>query len=123
MPGYSDTAARQALDALGGSLPGSPVNVLAFVSMHTADPGTTGASEAAGGSYAAQACSWNNAATRSKTNSSALTFSTDLDVLTHFATRNQAAASGATHGISGALGSSVSAATVTVAAGALTISA
>lgn len=124
MPGYSVTAANQALDALGGSLPGSPVNVLGFTSLHTADPGTTGASEQTGGGYAAQATTWNNAASRSKTNSSALTFSTTgSSASTHFMTRNQAAASGATYGISGALSSSVTAVTVTVAAGALTLSA
>lgn len=31
---------------------------LAYLSVHTADPGTTGASEATGGSYARQANSW-----------------------------------------------------------------
>lgn len=31
---------------------------LAYISIHTADPGATGTSEAAGGSYARQAASW-----------------------------------------------------------------
>lgn len=116
MPGASVTARNQALDGLA-----TPVNVLSHVSLHTADPGTTGASEAAGGGYAAQAASWNAAASGAKTNSAGMSFTTDLDVITHFATRNQAAAAGATHGVSGALSSSVTAASITVAAGALSL--
>lgn len=118
MPGYSVTAANQALDALAGGA----VNVLAFVSLHTADPGTTGASETSGGSYARQACSWNAAASRAKTNSSALTFSTTgASAMTHFGTAS--AVSAGTFGISGALTSSVTATSITVAAGALSLSA
>lgn len=40
---------------------------LAYLSIHTADPSTTGASEAAGGSYARQALSWGSAAAGSIT--------------------------------------------------------
>ncbi len=35
--------------------------VAAYVSMHTADPGSTGASEASGGSYARKAPTWGSA--------------------------------------------------------------
>lgn len=121
--GASVTARNQALDGIGGSLPGSPVNTLGFVSLHTADPGTTGANEnPATGGYAAQACAWNNASAGSKTNSSTLTFADDgAGPLTHFATRNQAAAAGATHGVSGALSSQITATSITVAPGALTV--
>lgn len=115
MPGYSPTAANQALDALSGGA----VNVLGFVQLNTADPGTTGASEAAS---ARQACTWNPASGRSKTNSSALTFAPSAGVAnTHFSTWS--AATAGTFGISGALTSAVTAASVTVAAGALTLSA
>lgn len=116
MPGYSVTAANQALDALSGGT----TNVLAFVNLNTADPGTTGASEA---TSTRQACSWNAAASRSKTNSSALTFTGQAagTACTHFSTWS--ASTAGTFGISGALTSSVTAATITVAAGALTLSA
>jgi hypothetical protein len=118
MPGYSVTAANQALD----SLTGGTTNVAAFVSLHTADPGTTGASEATGGGYARQACTWNAASSRAKTNSTVLTFTTTGSTAnTHFGTSS--AVSAGTFGISGALTSSVTAVTVTVAAAALSISA
>jgi hypothetical protein len=116
MPGYSVTAANQALDSLSGGT----TNVLAFVQLNTADPGTTGASEA---TSTRQACSWNAAASRAKTNSSALTFTgqSATTANTHFSTWS--AATAGTFGISGALSSSVTAATVTVAAGALSLGA
>jgi hypothetical protein len=118
MPGYSVTAANQALDALSGGT----TNVLAFVSLHTADPGTTGASEATGGGYARQSCSWNSAASRAKTNSTALTFTTTGSTAnSHFGTSS--AVSAGTFGISGALTSSVTAVTITVASGALSLGA
>lgn len=122
MPGYSVTAANQALDALGGALPGTPVNTLAFTQLHIGDPGTTGANES---TATAQATTWNNASARAKTNSSALTWTGQAagTPVTHFMTRNQAATAGATYGISGALTSAVSAATITAAAGSLSLSA
>lgn len=114
MPGYSVTAANQALDALAGGT----TNVLAFVNLNTADPGTTGASES---SFTRQACSWNAASSRSKTNSSSLSFSGSSQTLTHFSTWS--ASTAGTFGMSGALTSSVTAASVTIAAGGLTLSA
>ncbi len=119
MPGYSVTYANQALDAGTGALPGTPVNVLAFTNLNTADPGTTGASESAS---ARQATSWNNAANRQKTNSAALTYAPAAGVAnTHFSTWS--AVTAGTFGISGALSSSVTAASVTAAAGAFALSA
>jgi hypothetical protein len=119
VPGYSTTYANQALDAGGGSLPGTPVNVLAFTNLNTADPGTTGASES---TATRQATTWNNAASRAKTNSSALTLTPSAGVAnTHFSTWS--AATAGTFGISGALASSVTAATVTIASGALSLGA
>lgn len=119
MPGYSATAANQALDALGAVLT-TPTNVLTHTNLNIADPGTTGASEAAS---ARQATTWNAAAARAKTNSSALTFTGQVATTanTHFSTWS--AVTAGTFGISGALGSAVTAATITVAAGALSLSA
>lgn len=116
MPGYSVTAANQALDALSGGT----TNVLAFVNLNTADPGTTGASEA---TSARQACTWNAAASRAKTNSSALTFTGQAAATAHTHFSTWSAVTAGTFGISGALGSSVTAATITVAAGALSLGA
>lgn len=115
MPGYSVTAANQALDSLSGGT----VNVLAFTQLNTADPGTTGASES---TATRQATTWNAAAARSKTNATALTFAPSAGVAnTHFSTWS--AVTAGTFGISGALASSVTAASVTCAAGSLTLSA
>ena len=113
-------ATNQALNGLDAS--GTPTNLMAFVSLHTATPLTTGASEATGGGYARQACSWNAASAGSKTNSSSLTFTTTgATPNTHFGTSSLVSAG--VYGIGGALGSSVTAVTVTVAPGALTVSA
>lgn len=40
-------------------------NVAAYASLHTADPGTTGASECSGGAYARQAVTWGSPASGS----------------------------------------------------------
>lgn len=53
---------------LNAALDGA-VATTAFLSIHTADPGTTGASEVSGGSYARQAVSWSAAASGVKSNS------------------------------------------------------
>lgn len=119
MPGYSVTYANQALDAGTGALPGTPVNVLAFTNLNTADPGSTGASES---TSTRQATTWNNAANRQKTNSAAMTFSPSAGVAnTAFSTWS--AVTAGTFGISGNLTSQVTAASVTAAAGALVLSA
>lgn len=113
-------ATNQALNGLDAS--GTPTNLMAFVSLHTASPGLNGANEATGGGYARQACAWNAASAGSKTNSSALTFTTaGSTAMTHFGT-NSASTAGI-YGIGGALNSSVTAVTITVAAGAITLSA
>lgn len=114
----SVTAENQSLDGLSGGA----VNLLADVSLHTATPGTNGANEnAATGGYARQACSWNAASGGSKTNSSALTFTTLGTVpVTHFGTWS--AATAGTYGMGGALTTAVTATTITIAAGAITLS-
>jgi hypothetical protein len=117
--GTSVQARNQALDGMGGTL-NTPVNVLAFAQLNIGDPGTTGANEA---TSTRQACSWNNAASSAKTNSSALSFTGQAGgtPCTHFSTWS--ASTAGTFGIGGSLGSSVTAATITVAAGALSLSA
>jgi hypothetical protein len=119
----STTACNQALNGLDAS--GSPTNLLLAVALHTATTSTTGASENANsGSYARQACSWNAASSGSKTNSSSLTFTTAGSVaVTHFGGWSSATYGAGTFGIGGALSSSVTAVTITIAAGALTLSA
>lgn len=124
----SINAANQALNGLDAS--GTPTNLMAFVSFHSASPGApalgaAGANENANtGSYARQACSWNAASAGSKTNSSSLTFSTAGSVaVTHFGTSSVVTHNTGPFGIGGALGSSVTAVTITVAPGALTLSA
>lgn len=56
-------------------------------SMHTADPGTTGASEVSGGSYARQAITWQDASGGSKTLTATVTFQIPPSVtITHSGT-------------------------------------
>lgn len=118
----SATAENAALNGLDGT---GSTNVIPDVSLHTASPGTTGANENANtGSYARQACSWNAASGGSKTNSTALTFSTAGSVaVTHFGTWSSATYGAGNYAIGGALTASVTAASITVAAGAITLSA
>lgn len=112
----STTAENQALDGLSGGT----TNVLAFVQLHTASPSTTGANEMA--SVTRLACSWNAASSGAKTNSTALTFTTPgSSAATHFGTFS--AVTSGTYGIGGAFTSSVTAVTITVAAGALSLGA
>lgn len=115
----AENAALNGLDGTGST------NVIPDVSLHTASPSTTGANENANsGSYARQACSWNAASGGSKTNSSALTFTTGGTVAdSHFGTWSSATYGAGNYAIGGALASSVTAVTITIAAGAITLSA
>ncbi len=77
--GTLTTAARetaaQAITALGS-----------YVSLHTADPGTTGASEATGGSpaYARKQTTWSNGASDGQVAGSEVTFDVPTGTYTHF---------------------------------------
>lgn len=115
----AENAALNGLDGTGST------NVIPDVSLHTATPGTTGASENANsGGYARQACSWNAASSGSKTNSSSLTFSTGGTVaVTHFGTWSSATYGAGNYAIGGALTASVTSASITMAPGAITLSA
>lgn len=57
-----------------------------FASLHTADPGTTGASEATGGSpaYARKAITWNAAAAGALDNNANPVFDVPAGTYTHF---------------------------------------
>lgn len=118
----SATAENAALDGLDAT---SVTNRIPDVSLHTASPSTNGANENANsGSYARQACTWNAASSGSKTNSTALTFSTGgSTAVTHFGTWSSATYGAGTYAIGGALASSVTATSITVASGAITLTA
>lgn len=115
----AENAALNGLDGTGST------NVIPDLSLHTATPGTTGASENANsGSYARQAVSWNAASAGSKTNSGSVTFSTGGTVaVTHFGTWSSATYGAGTYAIGGALTASVTSTSITFAAGAITLSA
>jgi hypothetical protein len=115
----AENAALNGLDGTGST------NVIPYVALHTASPSTTGANENANsGGYARQACSWNAASGGSKTNSSSLTFSTGGSVaVTHIGAWSSVTYGAGTYAIGAALGSSVTAASITIAAGAITLSA
>ena len=98
----------------------------AFVSLHTADPGTTGASEVVGGTYARVAVACNAASGGSITNSGALSINLPATTTAAYFGIWSAATAG-TYYIGGALTPSVttgaSAGVVSIAIGALSVSA
>lgn len=107
----SDTHANAILDAIGG---GTSLHAATHISLHTADPGDTGASEVSTGSYArvqvnqdgATSPFWNSAATSAMTNNGAITFPEGGGdaVVTHFGVYDAATAGNFLRG--GALDSS-----------------
>lgn len=115
----AENAALNGLDGTGAT------NVIPDVSLHSATPGTTGASENANsGSYARQACTWNVASAGAKTNSSSLTFSTLGSVaVTYFGTWSSATYGAGAYAIGGALTASVTSASITFAAGSISLGA
>lgn len=76
--GLSNSGKNVMLDALGA--------VAVYASLHTADPGTTGASEATGGSpaYARKSITWNAAASGNLDNNANPTFDVPAGTYTHF---------------------------------------
>lgn len=75
---FSPTGRNVMLDAVGA--------VAVRVSLHTADPGTTGTSEATGGSYGRQTIAWAAASAGSKvtTGTPAATIPVAAGTYTHF---------------------------------------
>jgi hypothetical protein len=116
MARISTTEANQALSTTGWG----------YVSLHTADPGTTGASEVTGGTYARVAVTWNAASGGSVTNSSALSINLPASTTASYFGVWSASTAG-TYYIGGALSPSVttggSAGTVTIASGSLSVTA
>ena len=116
MARISTTEANQALATTGWG----------FVSLHTADPGTTGASEVTGGTYARVAATWNAASGGSVTNSGALSINLPASTTAAYFGVWSASTAG-TYYIGGALSPSVttggSAGIVTIASAALTVTA
>lgn len=121
-------AARAGVAAENASLNGldgtGATNVIPDVALNTGDPSTTGANENANaGSYARQACSWNAASTGTKTNSSSLAFSTaGSSAVSFFSTWSSATYGAGNFAIGGALGSAVTAVSITIAPGAIVLS-
>lgn len=80
MAGFSNYLENELLDhALGTGAFTMPSNV--YVSLHTADPGETGANEVTGGSYARQVATFGAAASGTTSNSGDLSF-TDMPAAT-----------------------------------------
>lgn len=98
----------------------------AYVSLHTADPGTTGASEVSGGTYARVAATWNAASGGAVTNSGALSVNLPASTTASYFGIWSAVTAG-TYYIGGALSPSVttgaSAGVVSIASAALSVSA
>jgi hypothetical protein len=116
---YTDVVRNAMLDLTdetGGAV------AITHISLHTANPGTTGASEVTGGSYARQAVTWGAASAGVKSNSAQLVFNVPGGTtITHVA--GWTASSGGTFRGGGALGASQAYATdgtYTIAAGQLT---
>lgn len=119
----SAAAENAALNGLAGV---GNTNVIPFVALHVSTgPAENGANENANsGSYARQACSWNAAASSAMTNSTSLTFSTGGTVpVTSIGAWSSGTYAGGTYAIGAALGSSVTATSITIAAGAISWSA
>jgi hypothetical protein len=108
-----------ALDALANTAPS--VNYLGFASCHTTPgPSTTGANEYAGVTRLAE--TWNAASSGAKTNSGTLSFTTSgASAVTDFGFWSLVTSG--VFGIGAHLSSPVTATTITVAAGAISLSA
>lgn len=122
MPLLGTAGANAALNGLAGV---GSTNVIPDTALHVGSPSTTGANENANtGSYARQATAWNAAAGGAMTNSGALTFSTAGTVpVTHVGQWSSAVYGAGNYAIGAALGSSVTAASITIAAGAISYTA
>jgi hypothetical protein len=113
----SVTAEDNALTGVTGSA--------GYISLHSADPGTTGASEISGGTYARVAVTWGSASGGSIANTNTITINVPASTtVAYFGLWS--AGSGGTYEMGGALSSSQTfstAGTFTINAGGLTISA
>lgn len=80
MAGFSDYLENKILEHTLKNTTYTPVATV-YASLHTADPGDTGASECTGGSYARKSCSWAAAGSGSIATNAALTW-TDMPACT-----------------------------------------
>lgn len=110
-----ENAGLNGLDGTAGA-----TNRIAYISLHTADPGTTGANEMA--SCPRQAVSWNAASGGTKTNSNALSFTNPgTSQATHWGAWD--ASTGGNYTTGGVLASPATAATINIGIAQLSISA
>ena len=116
MARISTTEANQALSTTGW----------VYLSLHTADPGTTGASEVTTGTYSRQLVTWGAASGGTVSNSAAVTVPLPASTTASYFGVFSASTAG-TYYVGGALSPSVttggSAGSVTFAIGALTVTA
>lgn len=96
--GFTNTSKNTALDAIGSAA--------AYISFHTADPGSTGTSEVTGGSYARVQTTWGSAASASKAGSQITANIPASTTITHWGLWT--ASSGGTFHYGGALSASES---------------
>ncbi len=113
--GAGEAAALNGLDGTGTT------NLMGFVALFTTDPGTAGSSgEVTNSGYARQACTWNaaNTGTGTKTNSTALswTMTGTAPAVAYLGMFSLVTAG--SYSIGAALGSTVTALSITVASGA-----
>jgi hypothetical protein len=117
MPRISTTEANQALATTGWG----------FVSLHTADPGTTGASEVSGGSYARVAVTWGTPSSGVVANTNQLTINVPASTtVTYFGVWSTGGTSGGQYYVGGLLTPAITATsltTVTLNIGNITITA
>jgi hypothetical protein len=95
------------------------LQVYDYQSMHTADPSTTGASEATGGGYGRQIITWTTPASSAMANNAALTQT--LAAATYYGTGHWTAITSGTYGFGALFASTITlsgAGTITFAIGA-----
>lgn len=111
--------------ALAGPLgTAGATNIIPYLSVHSADPGTTGASEISGGTYARQSETWGTPGSGSVANTNSISVPIPASTTAAYVGHWTAATAG-TYGVGAPLSSSVTfntAGTLTFAAGADTIS-
>lgn len=97
MAGLTSTELNQAVDTEKARL--------VAISLHTADPGTTGASEASGGSYARQSLTFGTTSSGAAA-ANQVSFDVPSGTYTHFGVWDSTTASGSTFRGGGSLSSS-----------------
>jgi hypothetical protein len=115
--------ARASANAEDLALTAIGTGVSSYISLHSADPGTTGASEISGGSYARVSVTWGSASAGSMANTNTLTINVPSSTTVAYFGLWSASSSG-TYQCGGALSSSQTfntAGTYSIAIGGLTI--